>query len=79
MECWMWFRWLVLRAQLFSVLGWTQQQQQQQQEEDVGIGSVRQQVVKLVKEALAATVPELTEVEPQVSVCGNPKNGDYQW
>lgn len=46
--------------------------------EDVGIGSVRQQVVNLVREALATTVPDVEDIEPQVAVCGNPKNGDYQ-
>lgn len=47
--------------------------------EDVGVGSVRQQVVNLVREALAATVPDVEGIEPQVTSCGNPKNGDYQW
>jgi predicted DNA-binding protein len=44
----------------------------------VGSGSVRQQVAKLVKESLNATVPEVADVEPLVSACNNAKNGDYQ-
>ena len=47
--------------------------------EDVGVGSVRQQVVNLVQEALIATVPDVEGIEPQVTSCGNPRNGDYQW
>jgi arginyl-tRNA synthetase len=45
---------------------------------DVGVGSVRQQIVNLVRESLAAIVPTLDGIEPQVALCGNPKNGDYQ-
>ncbi|CAM6030833.1 unnamed protein product [Sphagnum balticum] len=45
---------------------------------DVQVGSVRQQVAKLVKESLNATVPEVADVEPLVSACNNAKNGDYQ-
>ena len=50
-----------------------------QELEDVGVGSVRQQVVNLVREALAATVPDVEGIVPQVAQCGNPRNGDYQW
>lgn len=46
--------------------------------EDIGVGSVRQQVVNLVREALVATVPDVDGIEPQVAQCGNPRNGDYQ-
>lgn len=46
---------------------------------DLGVGSVRQQVVNLVRGALATTVPDVEGIEPQVTVCANPKNGDYQW
>lgn len=46
---------------------------------DVGVGSVRQQIVNLVRESLATIVPNVEGIEPQVASCGNPKNGDYQW
>lgn len=46
---------------------------------DVGVGSVRQQIVNLVRESLTAIVPNVEGIEPQVASCGNPKNGDYQW
>jgi len=41
--------------------------------------SVRHQLANLMRESLAITVPNLEGIEPQVTTCGNPKNGDYQW
>ncbi|XP_057853330.2 arginine--tRNA ligase, cytoplasmic isoform X1 [Cryptomeria japonica] len=43
----------------------------------IGTGSVRQQVSRLVKESLRATVPSESSLEPIVAICGA-KFGDYQ-
>jgi hypothetical protein len=39
-------------------------------------GSVKQQLACLVKSSLQVTFPDLSDVEPQLTVSAN---GDYQW
>ncbi|CAI5511203.1 unnamed protein product [Closterium sp. Naga37s-1] len=41
-------------------------------------GSVRDLVAQLVAESLAKTFPDLSDLEPLVTTCNNPKFGDYQ-
>ncbi|XP_073009338.1 arginine--tRNA ligase, cytoplasmic-like isoform X2 [Typha latifolia] len=52
-------------------------QEQPRNTDEDGSGSVKQQLSKLVKSSLQATVPDLLDVEPLVAVC-TAQYGDYQ-